>query len=103
MLNLVVRLEIMGFLYCSGDKDIGTKAVVEIKDVKKSLGSVFLHIGTIKEGTVEIGSEVDAAVDSNLRQRARNGDWGTIVNKHGYTGAMALTSGAEHKVDTIGD
>lgn len=60
-----------GFLYCSRDEDIGTKAIVEIKDVKKSLGSVFVHIGTIKEGTIEIGSEVDAAVDSIMRQRAR--------------------------------
>ncbi|KAL0922282.1 hypothetical protein M5K25_006254 [Dendrobium thyrsiflorum] len=60
-----------GFLYCSRDEVARRKTVVEIKDVQKSLGGIFVHKGTIKEGTVEIGSVVDAAVDANLRQRAR--------------------------------
>lgn len=45
--------------------------IVEVKDVKKSHGNVFVHKGTIKEGTIKIGSEVDAAVDEKLRQRAK--------------------------------
>ncbi|XP_020579476.1 alanine--tRNA ligase, chloroplastic/mitochondrial-like isoform X2 [Phalaenopsis equestris] len=60
-----------GFLYCSSDEVGRKKTVVEIKDVKKSLGGIFVHKGTIEEGTVEIGSEVDAVVDANLRQKAR--------------------------------
>ncbi|XP_078443702.1 alanyl-tRNA synthetase, class IIc [Wolffia australiana] len=49
----------------------GRTAVVEIKDVKKSLGNIFVHKGTIREGTMEVGLEVDAAVDVDLRQRAK--------------------------------
>lgn len=47
------------------------KAVIEIKDVQKSLDSVFVHKGTITEGTVEVGGEVEAAVDAKLRQGAK--------------------------------
>uniref|UniRef100_A0A5B7A759 Probable alanine--tRNA ligase, chloroplastic n=1 Tax=Davidia involucrata TaxID=16924 RepID=A0A5B7A759_DAVIN len=47
------------------------KAVIEIKDVKKSLRNIFVHKGTIMEGTIEVGREVEAAVDANLRQRAK--------------------------------
>ncbi|XAR59880.1 Alanine--tRNA ligase [Bertholletia excelsa] len=47
------------------------KAVIEIKDVQKSLGNVFVHKGTIKEGSIEVGQEVEAAVDVKLRQRAK--------------------------------
>ncbi|KAJ8637786.1 hypothetical protein MRB53_012053 [Persea americana] len=60
-----------GFLYVLGSEETEHKAVVEIKDVRKSLGNIFVHKGTIKEGTVEVGTEVDAAVDANLRQRAK--------------------------------
>ncbi|PKU82220.1 putative alanine--tRNA ligase, chloroplastic [Dendrobium catenatum] len=60
-----------GFLYCSRDAVARKKTVVEIKDVQKAPGGIFVHKGTIKEGTVEIGSVVDAAVDANLRKRAR--------------------------------
>lgn len=60
-----------GLLYCSRDEVARKKTVVEIKDVKKSFGGIIVHKGTIKEGTIEIGSEVDAAVDAILRQRAR--------------------------------
>lgn len=60
-----------GFLYGLGAEDGAVKATVEIKDVKKSLGNVFVHKGTIKEGRIEVGSEVDAAVDAKLRQRAK--------------------------------
>ncbi|ONK59543.1 uncharacterized protein A4U43_C08F7550 [Asparagus officinalis] len=60
-----------GFLFATGAEDSAQKAIVEIKDVKKSLGNVFVHKGTIREGVIEIGSEVDAAVDSKLRQRAK--------------------------------
>lgn len=60
-----------GYLYYIGDESSKQKTIVEIKDVKKSLGNVFVHKGTIKEGTIEIGLEVDAAVDAKLRQRAK--------------------------------
>ncbi|KAJ9704570.1 hypothetical protein PVL29_002905 [Vitis rotundifolia] len=59
-----------GFLYVNEDRN-QKNAVVEIKDVQKSLGNIFVHKGTIKEGVVEVGKEVEAAVDANLRQRAK--------------------------------
>nr|XP_043627045.1 alanine--tRNA ligase, chloroplastic/mitochondrial [Erigeron canadensis] len=46
-------------------------AVIEIADVQKSLGNIFVHKGTIKEGSIEVGKEVEAAVDAKLRQRAK--------------------------------
>ncbi|XP_071701514.1 alanine--tRNA ligase, chloroplastic/mitochondrial [Rutidosis leptorrhynchoides] len=45
-------------------------AVIEIADVQKSLGNIFVHKGVIKEGSIEIGREVEAAVDAKLRKRA---------------------------------
>nr|GLL28396.1 alanine--tRNA ligase, chloroplastic/mitochondrial [Ipomoea trifida]GMD05024.1 alanine--tRNA ligase, chloroplastic/mitochondrial isoform X1 [Ipomoea batatas] len=59
-----------GYLYVMEDGN-HPKAVIEIKDVKKSLDSVFVHKGTITEGTVEVGGEVEAAVDAKLRQGAK--------------------------------
>lgn len=59
-----------GFLYVTGGEKQQT-AVVEIKDVKKSIGDLFIHKGTIKEGVLEVGREVEAAVDAKLRQRAK--------------------------------
>ncbi|KAK6916786.1 DHHA1 domain [Dillenia turbinata] len=47
------------------------KAVVEVKDVQKSLGNIFIHNGTIMEGVVEVGKNVQATVDPTLRQRAK--------------------------------
>lgn len=59
-----------GFLYVTGSENQRT-AVVEIKDVQKSLGNIFVHKGTIREGVLEVGKEVEAAVDAKLRQRAK--------------------------------
>ncbi|KAJ9189480.1 hypothetical protein P3X46_000765 [Hevea brasiliensis] len=59
-----------GFLYVTGGESKPV-AVVEIKDVQKSPGNVFIHKGTIKEGVLEVGREVEAAVDPKLRQRAK--------------------------------
>lgn len=59
-----------GFLYVT-EAENKLQAVVEIKDVQKSLGSIFVHKGTIKEGIIEVGREVEATVDENLRQRAK--------------------------------
>nr|GMD07026.1 alanine--tRNA ligase, chloroplastic/mitochondrial isoform X1 [Ipomoea batatas] len=59
-----------GYLYVMEDGN-HPKAVIEIKDVQKSLDSVFVHKGTITEGTVEVGGEVEAAVDAKLRQGAK--------------------------------
>lgn len=47
-----------------------TTAVIEISDVQKSLGNIFVHKGVIKEGTITVGKEVEAAVDAKLRKRA---------------------------------
>ncbi|CAM8932392.1 unnamed protein product [Rhodiola kirilowii] len=59
-----------GFLYISETKS-SRNAVVEIKDVKKSMGNIFVHKGIIKGGVLEVGKEVEAAVDAKLRQRAK--------------------------------
>ncbi|ESW16271.1 hypothetical protein PHAVU_007G142900 [Phaseolus vulgaris] len=59
-----------GFLYIS-EGDDQPKAVVEIIDVQKSLGNIFVHKGTVQKGVVEVGKEVEAAVDMKLRQRAK--------------------------------
>ncbi|KAJ8530317.1 hypothetical protein K7X08_037152 [Anisodus acutangulus] len=59
-----------GFLYMTEAENEHT-AIVEIKDVQKSMGNIFVHKGTITEGTIEVGREVEAAVDANLRQRAK--------------------------------
>ncbi|XP_027354157.1 alanine--tRNA ligase, chloroplastic/mitochondrial isoform X1 [Abrus precatorius] len=59
-----------GFLYISEGEN-QPKAVVEIIDVQKSLGNVFVHKGTVQKGVVEVGKEVEATVDVKLRQRAK--------------------------------
>ncbi|XP_042508318.1 alanine--tRNA ligase, chloroplastic/mitochondrial isoform X1 [Macadamia integrifolia] len=59
-----------GYLYVP-DAESSQKAIVEIKDVQKSLGNIFVHKGTIREGAIEVGREVEAAVNANLRQRAK--------------------------------
>ncbi|KAM3376752.1 alanine-tRNA ligase, chloroplastic/mitochondrial isoform X2 [Capsicum galapagoense] len=59
-----------GFLYLK-EAENEPKAIVEIKDVQKSMGNIFVHKGTVTEGTIEVGREVEAAVDPNLRQRAK--------------------------------
>ncbi|CAA0827742.1 Probable alanine--tRNA ligase- chloroplastic [Striga hermonthica] len=59
-----------GFLYVIGSGKY-KEAVVEIKDVQKLRGDIFVHKGTVKEGVIEIGREVEAEVDANLRQRAK--------------------------------
>ncbi|KAL9244823.1 hypothetical protein vseg_018547 [Gypsophila vaccaria] len=59
-----------GFLYVNGveNRPIG---VVEVKDVQKISGNIFVHKGILTEGALEIGQEVEAAVDPKLRQRAK--------------------------------
>ncbi|OVA10877.1 Alanine-tRNA ligase [Macleaya cordata] len=59
-----------GFLYVS-EGESKWRAVVEIKDVQKSFGNIFVHKGKIREGAMEVGTEVEAAVDAKLRQRAK--------------------------------
>ncbi|XP_073122048.1 alanine--tRNA ligase, chloroplastic/mitochondrial isoform X2 [Henckelia pumila] len=59
-----------GFLYVTEPGNLG-EAVVEIKDVQKSLGNIFVHKGTVTEGAICVGIEVEAAVDANHRQRAK--------------------------------
>lgn len=59
-----------GFLYIPEGEN-QPKSVVEIVDVQKSLGNIFVHKGTVREGFVEVGKEVEAAVDVKLRQRAK--------------------------------
>lgn len=59
-----------GFLYIAEGGN-QPKAVVQIIDVQKSLGNIFVHKGTVRKGVVEVGNEVKAAVDVKLRQRAK--------------------------------
>ncbi|KAL4572819.1 hypothetical protein LXL04_019605 [Taraxacum kok-saghyz] len=51
--------------------ETGNTAVIEVSDVQKSLGNIFVHKGKIKEGSIAVGGEVMAAVDAKLRQRAK--------------------------------
>lgn len=60
-----------GFLYVNGGADRKQTAVIEINDVQKSLGNIFVHKGTIKQGSIEVGKEIDASVDAKLRQGAK--------------------------------
>ncbi|XP_027086843.1 alanine--tRNA ligase, chloroplastic/mitochondrial isoform X1 [Coffea arabica] len=59
-----------GILYVSNAGN-HQKAAVEINDVQKSLGNIFFHKGTVTQGVIEVGFEVEAAVDAKLRQRAK--------------------------------
>lgn len=59
-----------GYLYVTEGESQQT-AVIEIKDVQKSPGNIFVHKGVIKEGVLEVGKDVEASVDANLRQRAK--------------------------------
>lgn len=60
-----------GFLYVNGGENRRQTTVIEINDVQKSLGNIFVHKGMIKQGSVEVGKEVDASVDAKLRQGAK--------------------------------
>lgn len=60
-----------GFLYVNGGEDRKQTAVIEISDVQKSMGNIFVHKGTIKLGSLEVGKEIDASVDAKLRQGAK--------------------------------
>ncbi|XP_057769156.1 alanine--tRNA ligase, chloroplastic/mitochondrial [Salvia miltiorrhiza] len=59
-----------GLLYVT-DAQENKEAVVEIQDVQKSLGNIFVHKGTVVKGLINVGGEVGAEVDANLRQRAK--------------------------------
>lgn len=59
-----------GFIYISEGENRGN-VVMEVKDVQKSAGSIFVHKGTIKQGVLEVGREVKAEVDAKLRQGAK--------------------------------
>ncbi|CAJ2642574.1 unnamed protein product [Trifolium pratense] len=59
-----------GFLYISEGEN-QPKAVVEIIDVQKSFGNIFVHKGRVQKGVVEVGKQVEATVDVKLRQRAK--------------------------------
>lgn len=60
-----------GLLFVQGSGENMRQSIIEIKDVQKSQGSVFIHKGFVKEGTVKAGNEVNAAVDAMLRQGAK--------------------------------
>ncbi|KAK2392970.1 alanine--tRNA ligase [Trifolium repens] len=59
-----------GFLYISEGEN-QPKAVVEIIDVQKSFGNIFVHKGRVQKGVLEVGKQVEATVDVKLRQRAK--------------------------------
>ncbi|KAJ0238792.1 Alanine--tRNA ligase [Hirschfeldia incana] len=58
-----------GFMYVNSGEN-QDDAVVEVSDVQKSL-KIFVHKGVVKSGDLEVGKEVEAAVDADLRQRAK--------------------------------
>ncbi|KAM0939002.1 putative alanine--tRNA ligase [Dioscorea sansibarensis] len=60
-----------GFLYSFEDEDGTQKTIVEITDVQKCFGNIFVHKGKIKEGKIAVGLKVDAAVNAKLRQGAK--------------------------------
>lgn len=59
-----------GFLYVNSAES-QPNGVVQVKDVQKFSGSIFVHKGIITEGSLEVGQLVEAAVDPKLRQRAK--------------------------------
>lgn len=60
-----------GFLFIADVENQQQKVAVEIKDVQKTFGNIFVHKGIIREGVLEVGKEVEATVDPKLRQRAK--------------------------------
>lgn len=59
-----------GILYVSETRH-GQKVSVQINDVKKSFGNIFVHKGMVTQGVLEVGTEVEAEVNAKLRQRAK--------------------------------
>lgn len=59
-----------GFLYVKGHES-EPHGVIEVKDVQKISGNIFVHKGTVTRGAVEIGQQVEAIVNPKLRQRAK--------------------------------
>ncbi|XP_074275738.1 alanine--tRNA ligase, chloroplastic/mitochondrial isoform X2 [Silene latifolia] len=59
-----------GILYVNGGEN-QSSGVVEVKDVQKVSGNIFVHKGILTEGALEVGQQVEAAVDPKLRQRAK--------------------------------
>ena len=64
--------------YAEGGGQVGDKgflrtasgAVVQVRDTTKGVGGVFLHTGTVEEGSVQPGDEVvEASVDVRARRR----------------------------------
>ncbi|KAH7331024.1 hypothetical protein KP509_20G012400 [Ceratopteris richardii] len=55
----------------NGILSISGTGTINITDVQKIAGGLFLHKGIVQEGTIEIGGSVDAVVNSRLRQRAQ--------------------------------
>jgi alanyl-tRNA synthetase len=45
----------------NGGEDGKQKTVIEFNDVQKSLENIFVHKGTIKEGSIEVGNEQSGA------------------------------------------
>jgi alanyl-tRNA synthetase len=46
-------------------------AIVDVTDVKKKVDDLFLHIGTIKHGKIEVGEFVELHVDKERRNRLK--------------------------------
>ncbi|KAL8158994.1 hypothetical protein V2J09_000531 [Rumex salicifolius] len=59
-----------GFMYIQ-NAERQQNGIVEIKDVQKLAGNIFVHKGIIKEGVVEVGQIVEAEVNPRLRKRAK--------------------------------
>ncbi|XP_051132410.1 alanine--tRNA ligase, chloroplastic/mitochondrial isoform X2 [Andrographis paniculata] len=59
-----------GFLYAM-ESGNGREAVVEIRDVQKSLGNKYIHKGKVTKGHLDLGLEIEAEVNASLRQGAK--------------------------------
>jgi len=54
--------------FCLEDVENGTLTVFEVKDVKKDKGNKYLHHGVMVKGTLNVGDEVVAQVDTERRR-----------------------------------
>jgi alanyl-tRNA synthetase len=49
----------------------GSGARVDVTDTQKKLGDLHVHIGTVADGTLELGDDLELRVDSDRRTRLR--------------------------------
>ncbi|XP_024543276.1 alanine--tRNA ligase, chloroplastic/mitochondrial [Selaginella moellendorffii] len=57
-----------GLLVCRGGE---TDCIVQVKDVQKLGSNLIIHKGIVQQGTMAVGNNVQALVESSLRRRAQ--------------------------------